>query len=210
MCLPDNRSHGVGQSPERSERVNGSIERTGTGCRRWLLAGCILLAACGPDRDRNAVVCDDPDAFHSAYMGAPPPAEVSLPQKRTQQKLTTCNIEFINDKPLAERVDGIAGAGLIAIKGWFLDPRNGSVGAPLRLRLRDASGTRTWEVPIVERTPRQDIVAAFAANPAYLLAGFRVVFYAGQLKPGYYSVSLVIPGKGSEAVCGEGPVFGLR
>lgn len=174
------------------------------------MAACLLLSACAPDRDRNAVVCDDPDAFHSAYMGAPPPVQVFLPRDVARQKLTSCNIEFINNHPLQARIDGISGAGLIAVKGWFVDSRNGSVGAPLFLRLRDASGTRTWEVPVVERTPRQDIVAAFGANPAYLLAGFRAVFYAGQLQSGYYTVSLVIRDKGSEAVCGEGPVFGLR
>jgi hypothetical protein len=173
------------------------------------LATGLLLAGCGGN-DRNAVVCSDPDAFHYAYMGAPPPAEVVLDRSRAKQALTSCNLEFINTRPLTARTPDVSRAELVTLKGWLIDSRTGSVGAPLRLRLQDADGKLAWEVPITERTERQDIVASNHGNPAFLLAGFRVAFYPGDLRPGRYALSLVIPGKPAEAVCGEGSAFGLR
>ena len=175
-----------------------------------LLATGMLLAGCGNDHDRNAVVCGDPDAFHYAYMGAPPPAQVVLDRTLARQSLASCNLEFINSRPLTARTPDVSRAELVTLTGWLLDTRTGSVGAPLKLRLQDADGKLAWEVPITERTARQDIVDANHGNPAFLLAGFRVAFYPGNLRPGRYALSLVIPGKASEAVCGEGSAFGLR
>ncbi len=164
-----------------------------------------------PASDRNALACDDPDAFHSADMGAAPPAEVLAALALPQQAITTCNIEFVNNRPLVGHVDGLARIGLVNFKGWFVDSRQWhSLRPQLYLQFRDAAGKRMWEVPIVDRTPRQDIVAAFNANPDLLLSGFDVTFYAAGLPAGYYSPRLVLRSKRAEATCGAGPVFELR
>ncbi|MEO5595662.1 MAG: hypothetical protein ABIQ97_00730 [Lysobacteraceae bacterium] len=172
---------------------------------------CLLLAGCMPVGDSNALACDDPDAFHSADMGAAPPAEVLAAYALPQQTITTCNVEFVNNRRLLGHVDGLARIGLIEFKGWFVDSRQWhSLRPQLYLQFRDAAGKRMWEVPIVNRTPRQDIVAAFNANPDLLLSGFDVTFYAGGLPAGYYSPQLVLRSKRAEAICGGGPVFELR
>ncbi|MEP7098776.1 MAG: hypothetical protein ABI748_14040 [Dokdonella sp.] len=170
------------------------------------VAVCVLLSGCMPVGDHNAMACDD-----SADMGAAPPAEVLNAPALPQQAITTCNIEFVNNRPLLGHVDGLARIGLVNFKGWIVDSRQWhSLRPQLYLQFRDAAGKRMWEVPIVERTPRQDIVAAFNANPNLLLSGFDVTFYAGGLPAGYYSPRLVLRNKRSEATCGGGPVFELR
>ncbi len=138
-----------------------------------------------------------------ALLGVVPSASLAS-NGRASSSVTSCNVELVNMKSMDGEVPSISKAADINIVGWFVDEKAASIGDPLVFKISNADQTQFWDVPVVNRTERQDIVAAFKNNANYSNAGFDVVLNLSQFPAGRYNVYLSHATTDTEQLCGQG------
>lgn len=177
------------------------------------LAGAVLLSACGKDpvADPESAAPDAPAAgtrAAAAPVGVAPKLDPSIvaPAGNGQAK---CNIETIAGQLLETSPPVIPKASAASLAGWYVDVAGKNAGNGLLLVIHNQDHSKSWVVPVSERTDRQDVADSIDGSAGYVKSGFSFALDLSSLPVGYYGAYLT-DSPASAGVCALGRTFGLE
>lgn len=189
--------------------------------RRYALAlavaGSILLSGCGEDPatdSASTVMPSEPAADTSVTQGLAAPAGV-LPKldpsivAPTGNGKAKCNIETIAGQGMETSPPVIPKSVVSSLVGWYVDVAGKGTGNGLLLVIHNEDHSKSWVVPISERTDRQDVADSIDGSNDYVKSGFSLALDLSSLPVGYYGAYLT-DSHSSMGACALGRTFGLE
>lgn len=184
-----------------------------------LLPAFLVVMATGCDSRPSASDIDmgpAPEQPAGATISAPSTSALSsttelatLPAgtRAVERVIESCNVEQVNGQAFAGSPLKASRHSPVTITGWVVDDAPSS---EIEIRLVNVADATTFRALARTDVARDDVAAAFAADPAVVKPGFNVTFDAAMLHDGNYRIQVVVPSaENGPAACDNGRVISI-